>query len=68
MKVRIKDWTENDHLVYKALLNAVAREVDYPSDGKLIADKHSAILAIPVHSVYSYEYIPEEMQKNDKSL
>lgn len=35
----------------------------YPSDGKLIVDKYSATLEIPVHGVYSYEYIPEEIQK-----
>lgn len=35
----------------------------YPSEGKLIVDKCSATLEIPIHSVYSFEYIPEHIQK-----
>ena len=35
----------------------------YPSDGKLVVDKYSATLEIPVHGVYSFEYIPEHIQK-----
>lgn len=31
----------------------------YPSEGKLTVDKYSAQLEIPIHGVYSYEYIPE---------
>lgn len=38
----------------------------YPSDGKLTVDKYSATLEIPVHGVYSYEYIPEEVQDGKK--
>lgn len=38
----------------------------YPSDGNLIVDKYSATLEIPVHSVYSFEYIPESIQRGDK--
>lgn len=41
------------------LINPVCEWVrtHYPSDGKLIVDKCSAILEIPVHSVYSFEHI-----------
>lgn len=35
----------------------------YPSEGKLTVDKYSAQLEIPIHDVFSYEYMPEHIQK-----
>ena len=38
----------------------------YPSDGKLIVDKYSATLEIPVHGVYSEEIRNSKQQKDRK--
>lgn len=34
----------------------------YPSDGQLVVDKYSATVIMPVHGVYSTEYLPEYLQ------
>lgn len=36
----------------------------YPSDGKLIVDKYSATIEIPVHGVYSEEIRDAKQQKD----
>lgn len=71
--------TKCEHHIYNAdpkiygdlqeLINPVCEWVrtHYPSDGKLVVDKCSATLEIPIHSVYSFEYIPELPKDKDFS-